>query len=67
MGFVDAAAVEFHRRDGALRWRCKIIEAKHTGLGLEELVDERTQQRTVNAEDIDIVDGRDSRELKRLC
>ena len=67
MGFADAAAVESHRRDGALRWRCEIIEARHTGLGLEELVDERTQQRIVKAEDIDIVDSRDSRELKRFC
>lgn len=40
-GFVDAAAaVDSHRRDGALRWRCETTkEALHDGLGLKKLPD----------------------------
>lgn len=59
LGFVDAAAaVDSQRRDGALRWRCETTEgAGHCGLGLEELRNARTQQRAVEVEDKDIVNG----------
>ena len=37
LGFVEAAAVvDSHRLDGALRWRCDIIEVEHSGRGFEE-------------------------------
>lgn len=57
LGFVDAAAaVDSHRRDGTLRWRCEATEeAGHGGLGLEELRSARTQQRAVDVEERDIV------------
>ena len=56
LGFVVAAAVvESHRRDGALRWRCEVMEeGRHDGLGLEDIRNVRTQQRAVYAEDRDI-------------
>ena len=60
LGFVDAAAVvDSHRLDGALRWRCEIIEVEHSGRGLEEQRNDRAQQRAVDAEDSDIVDNGD--------
>lgn len=56
--FVEAAAAEdSHRRDGALRWRCEMTEARHVGLELEERRDARTQQRAVYEQDRDIVDS----------
>ena len=59
LGFVDAAAaaaaVDSHRRDGALRWRCEMKEAAHGGLGLRQLRNERAQQRAVEVEDRDMV------------
>ena len=57
LGFVDAAAaaVDSHRRDGALRWRCETTkEAGHDGLGLEELRNARAQQRAAEEEERDM-------------
>ena len=54
LGFVDAAVVDSHRRDGALRWRCEITEVGHSGLDLGELRNIRVQQRAVDVEDRDM-------------
>lgn len=45
LGFVDVAvAVDSHRRDGALRWRCETTkQALHDGPGLKELRNTWTQ------------------------
>lgn len=59
LGFVEAAAaaaVDSHRRDGALRWRCETTEAGHSGLGLGGLRNIRVQQRAVDVEDRDMVE-----------
>ncbi len=69
LGFVDAAAaVDSHRREGALRWRCETTkEAGHDGLGREELRNTRAQQRAVEVEDRDIINGCNGEELGRFC
>ena len=69
LGFVDAAAaVDSHRCDGALRWRCETTkEAEHNGLGREKLQDTRAQQRAVEVEDRDIMNDCNGEELGRLC
>ncbi len=54
LGFVDAAVVDSHRRDGALGWRCDVAEARHRKFGLEQLRSVRAQQRTVAVEERDI-------------
>ena len=65
LGFVDAAAaVDSHRRDGALGWRCEITEKKDGGIGLEERRNVRTQQSAVDEEDRDIVDHCNGRKLR---
>lgn len=67
LGFVDAAtAVDSHRRDGALRWRCEIAEARHCGFGLEELCMARAQQRTVDIEDRDIANGCNRQKVEKF-
>ena len=64
-GLVDAAvAVDSHRRDGALRWRCETAkEALHNGVGLKELRDTWKQQRVVYVEGRDMIIYCDCREL----
>ena len=56
LGFADAAAaVDSHRRDGALGWRCETNEAAHGGLGLRQFRNVRAQQRAVDVEERDMV------------
>ena len=65
MGFVDAAAaVDSHRRDSALDWRCEITVKRHGEIGLEERHNVRTQQSAVDEEDRDIVDHCNCRRLR---
>ena len=66
-GLGDAAAVVSHRRNGALRWRCDASadEAAHDGLGKEGRI-ARAQQRTVEAEDSDIVSDCSDHSTRRL-
>lgn len=73
LGLVDAAAaaaaVDSQRRDGALRWRCETAnEAGHCGLGLEQVRSARAQQRAVEVEGKDIVNGCNGQaRTKGLC
>ena len=66
LGFVDAAVVDSHRRDGALLRHSEIIEAMYRGLGLEELCNVRTQQRAEGMEVMDIVENCYKRERGRM-
>lgn len=50
----DAAAVESHRLEGALRWRC-FIAAAAQHVGLDGLRSVRAQYRAVEAEERDMV------------
>ena len=58
LGFVDAAVVDSHRRDGALRWRCcGISEVGQRRLGRDEVRSDRAQQRAVvDVQDRDMVE-----------
>ncbi len=66
LGFVDAAVVDSHRRDGALRCRCDVAEAKHRRFDLEELRSVRAQQRAVAAEERDMLDDSVGRKIEIL-
>ena len=67
LGFVDAAAVDSHRRDGAVRWRCEMDEAAHGELGLRKVRNVRAQQRAVDVEDRDMVGYPQWSKSKDIC
>ena len=52
---VEAAAVNSHRRDSTLNWRCEIASDDVVSEGFRELLIYRAQHRIVGAEERDMI------------